>query len=299
MNTITWSSTHTTWIDIINPTNEELKAYSDKYDLDYHTLADCLEPNHLPKKEKLQNFTFIILRIYDKKVELQYPSTIQEMSNKIAIFYSNDVIITVHRSSTFVVEDIKSKYLETGIIDEPSEIVTKIMGYVLKSYEGTALTLSEKIDEIEKHLFIGKQSKITLEELYYLKNSCRLNKKILNLTRDVIFQYSTTKDDASALEDVKDLLQKLLLSFEETHDDSSNLSNIYLSLVSQKTNEVMKLLTIFSVFFMPLTFIAGIYGMNFDFMPELRWKLGYPLTLLSMLIIGIVIFIWFKRKKII
>jgi magnesium transporter len=111
-------------------------------------------------------------------------------------------------------------------------------------------------------------------------------------------QHATTERDAGALQDVKDLLQKLSLSFDETHDDSANLSTIYLSIVSLKTNDVMKLLTIFSVFFMPLTFLAGIYGMNFEFMPELRWKLGYPLILLVMLLISAVIFWWFKRRRI-
>lgn len=297
MNTQIWSNT-IQWIDFTNPTHDELKEYSDQYNINYHNLADCLEPNHLPKEEKLQNVTFIILRIYDKKGK-RYPSSIQEMSNKIAIFYNKNVILTIHRNPTTVLEEIKSNYLVNNVIKETSEIVTKIMYSVLKSYEEPAFKLTEEIDKMEKQIFIGKQTSVTLEELYYLKNSCRLNKKLINLTREVILQHKTTDNDTPALQDAKDFLQKLTLSFDETLDDSSNLSTIYLSIVSQKTNDVMKLLTIFSVFFMPLTFIVGIYGMNFDFMPELRWKIGYPLVLLLMTMISVVIFIWFKRKRVI
>jgi magnesium transporter len=298
MNSKIWKSEHTKWIDITNPTHEELKEYSKQYDLDYYSLSDCLEPAHLPKKEQLKDFTFIILRVYDNKAP-KYPSSIQEMSHKIAIFYNDSVILTVHRKHANIVEEIRSKYLDTEIINEPSEIVTKIMWYAIKSYEANAIALSDETDLMEKLVFVGKQTRITLEELYYLKSSARLNRRIIGLTKDVIVQHATTDRDASALQDVKDLLQKLSLSLDETHDDSANLSSVYLSIVSLKTNDVMKLLTIFSVFFMPLTFIAGIYGMNFEFMPELKWKLGYPLILLVMTLIGLVIFLWFKRKRII
>jgi magnesium transporter len=294
----TWDNDHIQWIDITNPTQEELKEYSKKYNLDYHTLADCLEPAHLPKKENLQEFVFMILRVYDHKGK-KFPSTIQEMSNKIAIFYNEAIILTIHRVQAAIIDEIKSKYLDPRIIKETSEIVTKIMWYVIKSYENPATSLSEEIDTMEKQVFVSKRPKITLEQLYYLKNSCRLNKRIITMTKEIIQQHTTTENDASALQDVKDLIQKLSLSFDETHDDSANLSIVYLSIVSMKTNDVMKLLTIFSVFFMPLTFIVGIYGMNFDIMPELRWKYGYPVVLLAMLIICIVIFVWFKRKKII
>jgi magnesium transporter len=176
--------------------------------------------------------------------------------------------------------------------------VTKIMYYAVKSYEHTAINLSEKIDRMEKMVFVGTQARISLERLYYLKNTCRLNRRIISFSKDVIMQHFTTEKDASALQDVKDLIQKLSLSFDETHDDAANLSGVYLSIVSLKTNDVMKLLTIFSVFFMPLTFIAGVYGMNFDIMPELRWQLGYPMILLIMLLISGAIFLWFKRSRI-
>jgi len=293
-----WKSDHLRWIDITNPTHEELREYSKQFKLDYYTLSDCLEPAHLPKKEQLEEFTFIILRVCDSAAP-RYPTSIQEMSHKIAIFYNDSVILTVHRVQQGILDDIRTKYLDTDMIRKPDEIVTKIMYYAVKSYEDNAIRLSEEVDQMEKLVFVGKQTRVTLEELYYLKSSSRLNRRIIGLTREVILQHVTTDGDASALQDVKDLLQKLSLSFDETHDDSANLSTVYLSIVSLKTNDVMKLLTIFSVFFMPLTFIAGIYGMNFEFMPELHWKIGYPLVLLVMSLIGIVIFIWFKRKNVI
>lgn len=296
VNITTWTNDHVIWTDITDPTPAELQEYSKQYDLDYYSLADCLEPAHLPKKESLSNFTFIILRIFDDKTKK--PTSIQEMSHKIAIFYNDKVILTVHRFHAAIIEEIRTKYLDTDIISVPSEIVTKIMFYTVKSYEAIAVTLSENIDRMEMQVFVGRQTRISLEQLYYLKNSCRLNRRIISLTKEVVIQHTTTEKDATALQDVKDMLQKLSLSLDETQDDSANLSTIYLSIVSLKTNDVMKLLTIFSVFFMPLTFLAGIYGMNFEFMPELSWKLGYPFVLLVMSLISIVIFLWFKRKKI-
>ncbi|MEG0915842.1 MAG: CorA family divalent cation transporter [Myroides sp.] len=90
----------------------------------------------------------------------------------------------------------------------------------------------------------------------------------------------------------------MILSYDEVLEDANNLLNSYHSVNAQKNNDVMKLLTVFSAFFLPLTFIAGIYGMNFDYMPELEWHFGYFATLTVMLVIAIIIFLWFKRKKI-
>jgi magnesium transporter len=85
--------------------------------------------------------------------------------------------------------------------------------------------------------------------------------------------------------------------FDVLSDNINHLLNVYFSAASQRTNEIIRVLTIFSVFFLPLTFIVGVYGMNFDFMPELRWRLGYPGVLLLMAAVTIVIFLWFKRRK--
>ena len=103
----------------------------------------------------------------------------------------------------------------------------------------------------------------------------------------------------SALQDIKDRILSLILVYDEVSEDSNNLLNTYLSVNAQKSNDVMKLLTIFSAFFLPLTFIAGIYGMNFENMPELKWPVGYFVTLGVMAVVAIIIFFWFKRKRII
>ena len=121
-----WKSDHLRWIDITNPTHEELREYSKQFKLDYYTLSDCLEPAHLPKKEQLEEFTFIILRVCDSAAP-RYPTSIQEMSHKIAIFYNDSVILTVHRVQQGILDDIRTKYLDTDMIRKPDEIVTKIM----------------------------------------------------------------------------------------------------------------------------------------------------------------------------
>jgi magnesium transporter len=83
---------------------------------------------------------------------------------------------------------------------------------------------------------------------------------------------------------------------EELVEDVNNLLSIQLALASHRTNEVVRVLTVFSVFFLPLTFVVGIYGMNFDFMPELRQRWGYPAIIIGMGIVTLAIYTWFRRR---
>jgi magnesium transporter len=99
------------------------------------------------------------------------------------------------------------------------------------------------------------------------------------------------------LRDVYDHTINVLDTIETYRDMLSGMLDIYLSSISNRLNEVMKVLTIITTIFIPLSFIAGIYGMNFKFMPEIEWKYGYPVILAVMLFIGLTMVIYFKRKK--
>lgn len=118
------------------------------------------------------------------------------------------------------------------------------------------------------------------------------------LTQMVLNQISVKPANQTQVQDLKETVASLILQFDDFLDEANSILNIHLSTTSQKTNEVMKLLTIFSAFFLPLTFIVGVYGMNFQFIPELTWEFGYFLTWGIMAGISLVIYLWFKRKNI-
>ena len=284
------------WLDVINPTKDELKQLSEQYRLHHYTLKDCLEPDHLPKHEDLGDTQFIITRILIPSQTYKL-HTVQEISSKIAIFYNDDFIVTIHRLPQTILEEIKQKYVDTGRCKTTRELVTKIIWYVLHSYDKAGIDLSNDVDVYEEKVFLQNLTSSMLEDLYYIKRKAASCNKLLMLTGEVINTIRTTDKDLVALQDVKDLHTKLITIYDQAHEDVTNLLNIYLSLSSRKTNEVMKVLTIFSVFFMPLTFIVGIYGMNFEFMPELKSKWGYPSVLIIMVVITALIYTWFKRKK--
>lgn len=284
------------WLDIVEPTEEELREVSEQYDLHRYTVRDCLEPDHLPKHEDLGDTHFIITRALTPDSRKKYDS-IQEISSKVAIFYDDHFIITVHRLSQPFLQLTRDKYLATHKVKTTNELVTKIMWFVLRSYDQPALDLSAEVDHYEEKIFLHRLTPRMLEDLYYIKRKANMCFKLLVLTGEVINTIPRTRRDAVAFQDVQDLHVKLNSLFDQAQDDVTNLLNIYLSLSSQKTNEVMKVLTIFSAFFLPLTFIAGIYGMNFQFMPELKEKWGYPAVFGLMAFVSIVIYVWFKRKK--
>jgi magnesium transporter len=157
--------------------------------------------------------------------------------------------------------------------------------------------LNTQIDETETKLFIRKQATESIENLYLLKRRAGLSKKLLLLTGEVVSAVQHRQKKSSEMQDIRDSQIKLQLFYDQMTEDALNLLSMYMSISANKTNDVMKILTIFSAYFLPLTFIVGVYGMNFDFMPELGWKYGYPMVIGFMVLVFLLIYIWFRRKK--
>jgi magnesium transporter len=283
------------WIDIENPNQNDLAEFCKTHELSQASIQDCLEPDHLPKYEELSPLNFIITRALH--IENENSHTIQEMSTKVAIFINGELIITIHRLPHTFLEDIIHKYVNTQKISSTHELATKIIKGVLRTYEKYQNKLAAEIDAIEDLIFLKNTKQSFTEALYFLKRQSTIGKKQLLLTREVLNSMQSHHKLSPDLRDVIDLHGKLEMFYDQLIDDVSNLLTIYLSVASQKTNDVMKVLTVFSVFFMPLTFIVGVYGMNFQFMPELSQKYGYLGVWIAMIIVSLVVGTWFKRKN--
>jgi magnesium transporter len=177
---------------------------------------------------------------------------------------------------------------------------------ILDSVVGTFL----KPIDVNRGLLESFESKVfrhdgdTFEEGYFLKRRASAFKRILRMTIDVLPKLvALYPEDLSSIQDVRENSERLYAYVEEFYDNVTSLvglqlalSNHRLTVASFKTNEVMRILTIFSVFFMPLNLVTGIYGMNFENMPELKWSHGYPLALALMSVITLSIMFYFKRK---
>jgi magnesium transporter len=280
-----------TWIDIEDANKKELEVIASKYNLNYFLIKDALDIGHLPKYEQLHQHDFFIFRAYTSNVKLNIDE-IGEMSNKIAFFIFDDKLITIHRAHFPFLNLEEEKDIKI------SEFFLKIVGCMIDSFKTPTLEISDKITQIEKTIFLKDYRAVLIEELYYIKTQSRILKKIISITEATILKSQDKYKISYIYQDIQDTLLNLLTVNEESVDNSTHLMNTYLSLSDQKNNEVVRLLTIFSVFFLPLNFIAGVYGMNFLFMPELSWKLGYAFALSLMAIVVIVIYLWFRRKRI-
>ena len=285
-----------TWLDYIKPTIEEMNELSELYHLNPHTLQDCLQPEHLPKYEFDDDIHFLILRFYAKDINSRL-ATIQEVTNKLAIFFTDRFIITIHKTPVPFLEMLRAKYVQNGKCTSSSFLLTKIIWNALETFDEPVSRLSEKIDFYEDEVIFKKSNTDPMEVLYFIKREAAITHKILMLMQEPINHLFVNPGEEAALQDVKDQYLKMQTLYNQALEDVNNLTNLHLAFSAKRTNDVVKVLTIFSVFFMPLTFIVGIYGMNFEFMPELTKKWGYPAVLIVLAIITVIIYSWFKRKK--
>ncbi|MDN4753394.1 CorA family divalent cation transporter [Porphyromonadaceae bacterium W3.11] len=279
------------WIDLQNPTESEFDSVEFPFDIDANFLEDVFEIGHLPKIERTPEYTFIILRAYTA-TDSEKIIKVEQLSSKVAFFINKKSLVTIHKASFSFMEKVSPDFKSTD------EVALRLFSELLMTYEQSILNQTDRMDEFEQNIFLEGGGDLSIEKLYYEKSKARLVKKILLISQDVLSQLSVSDELASTLQDLKDTLLHLTLNAEEVVEDANSLLNSHMTFTAQKNNDVMKLLTVFSAFFLPLTFIVGVYGMNFREMPELSFKYGYYVTWLVMLIISVLIYIWFKRKKI-
>ena len=182
-------------------------------------------------------------------------------------------------------------YLAYALIDIITDNYFKVLEYI-----------GEEIEYLEEELVTSPTTN-TLHTIHEFKRELIILRKSVWPLREVINTFDRIESELISeslgvyLRDVYDHTIQVIDYVETFRDIVSGMLDIYLSSLSNRMNEVMKLLTIISTLFIPLTFIAGLYGMNFKYMPELEWVYGYPLVWIIMVIISVIMVFYFKKKK--
>ncbi len=281
-----------TWIDYSNPNNEEITDFTRDYPLNSFLLEDITQHGHNPKFEKHPDFDFLILRAYSGEA-LQNTSDIPSITGKISLLISENQLVSFHRVDF---EFLRLK--DFSQFETVYHAVWYIFSHAVSTFEQPLEQLSNRIDSLEENILLRNQDRIPLERLYYAKLQSRKIKRLLQLNSEVFEELVRELPPISQANDIKDRLSRMILDFEDVLENTMSLMNTFISLNGKKNNDVMRLLTVISMFFLPLTFVVGVYGMNFRNMPELDWKYGYIGVWLLMLVTVVWIFWWFKRKKI-
>ena len=285
------------WIDVEAPTLEDISYLHNEYKINNLLLEDTLDPNHLPKFEEDGNVQFFLLR---ESTELQRKNlnTISDISTKIGIFLLENTIITIHRLKTKSISEVKKQILKYPKEHTHEKIALEIALVVMRSFDDESLNLLDKMDHIENEIFLKNNDHTDqIRKLYLLKRKSGLHSRVLIISTDAIDKFKELNISDSEFINLKDKHRDVVDDFDHLNNQITNLISMFLALSDQKANQVMKVLAIYSVYFLPITFIAGLYGMNFDHMPELHIKYGYYYTLGIMLLIVVITFIYARKKQ--
>jgi len=294
-----------TWIHIQGSLdNPTLTSLGELFGLHTLALEDIVNTGQRPKVDSFGNQLFVILSlptIEDTRINI----------DQISIFLGNNYVISFHESPHDLFEPIRNR-----IRNHTSKFRSKSADYILYALldiiidQGFPLleSLGEIIEDLEEEL-LQTPTNQTMENIHNLKRHLLLLRRMLWPQREVINtiirndQGLIHSDTIIYFHDCYDHTVQILDILESFRETTTNMVDVYLSTVSNRLNETMKVLTIIATIFMPLTFIVGLYGMNFNIndqspwaMPELHWYYGYPLVWALIIAVGVGMWIYFKRK---
>lgn len=285
---------------------ETIGAIGNMFGLHPLNMEDILNTSHRPKAEDNGSYIFVVLKM------LGYESESDSVrAEQVSLIIGKNYVVSFQEDSVDEFEVVRENIRKNkGRVREmgPDYLAYRLLDVVVDNYFSVLEKVGDKIETIENEL-VENPTRQTLEKIYRLKGEMITIRRAVWPLREVI--NSLEKDESELishstqpyLRDLYDHIVQLIDTNENYREMTAGMMDIYLSSISNKLNEIMKVLTIISTFFIPLNFIAGLYGMNFNTavskynMPELNFYLGYPMALSVMMLVALGLFIYFKRKK--
>ncbi|XJZ28800.1 magnesium/cobalt transporter CorA [Bacillota bacterium Lsc_1132] len=282
------------WIDFSEAKQEEIDLL--RYPLQFHPLAieDCIYTLQRPKLDYYDDYTFFVTQALN-------PKTLSR--EEVDFFLGGSFIVTFHHKPSPEIEEVWKRLNEAHDIKkwDPTHVLYYVLDKLVDNYFPLVYQIEDTLNEIDENSK-RRTMEALLADLFDTRHDLLSLRHTIQPMRDLVYRIINSqrlpgvKGKIEYFSDIHDHLLKLSEMIEANRELATDIRDSYISLNSHQTNHVMKVLTVITTIFMPLTFIAGVYGMNFQYMPELSWKYGYFVTLIVMFLIGGGMSLWFKNK---
>jgi len=288
----------TLWLDIISPGKEEMDILDKVFELHPVTLEDCINTNTRPKIEQFEKYMFIVMHAAATTPRAQRVRTIE-----LNICLGKNYIVTIHQEAIQGVETaIERTQKNPSVMSKGSDnLLHLVVDSLVDNYMPVLDAMDYKINNIETQVLQNPTQK-TLNHIFAVKKDVMYLKRFIGPQRDTVnflsrenFQFINPKRRAY-FRDVYDNMIFINDTIETYRDVTNSAFDAYLTTISNRTNDIMKVLAILATIIMPLTLITGVYGMNFNSMPLLTWRWGFLSISAFMALLGIGMAVYFKRK---
>jgi magnesium transporter len=288
------------WVDIEDVTNEDTELLSNVFSFHPLAVADCASKNiHSPKIDDFSDYLFIIVHGINYHIESEVVET-----TELALFLGKNYVVTSHAVPMRSVSSVSDRVLEDGRLMRRGAdfLAHDLIDALVDNIMPTIEEMDEKNDQLEDEA-LHQPKRETLMSIMQLKRSILALTRIILPQREIVNglsrgEYALISERTQIYyRNIYDHLVRIEMLTLGLRDMAESVLSTYLSSVSNRMNEVMKVLTLIATIFIPLTFIAGVYGMNFANMPELQWRYGYFGILIVMAAVGISLAFYFKGKR--
>lgn len=287
------------WADVSDPTSEDFLELAQEFNFHPLSIEDCRHAHQRPKVEEYLGYYFIVLY----EAELVGPNDHLEL-RELNIFLGANYLVTVHSRPIRAVGTARRLWKEWMDRAEHGAgmVAYLLIDAIVDDYMPLLDILSERMDDLEDKIF-GDFQPETIQEIFRVKKQLLYLRRSITPLRDVFNMMLRREQPIFAREthvyfqDVFDHIIRVADTIDTLRDMLSSTMEAYLSVSGNRMNMVMKRLTSVATILMSVTLIAGIYGMNFEFMPELRWKYGYIFALTSIVAVGFGLYLYLRKVK--
>jgi magnesium transporter len=286
------------WVDVTDPTPDDIRLLADEFHFHPLSIEDCQHAHQRPKVEEYNGYYFLVL--YEaRKAEANRALELAEVD----IFLGKNYLVTVHSQQIGAIATAARLWPEW--IDRTDHVGSGLLAYLLvdtivDDYMPILDEMSERMDELEDEIF-GDFRPDAIQEIFLIKKQLVFLRRAVAPLRDVFNtllrreQPMFDREIYVYFQDVFDHLIRVADTIDSLRDLLGSTMDAYLSISGNRMNVVMKRLTSISTILMSVTLIAGVYGMNFELMPELKWRYGYVYALGSMVAVGVAIYVYLRK----